>query len=484
MPTGAQLGGELPVVSGITGTTRLATGGAYSQYVEPVGYFGTSAMDNTGAGYGASVATGSTMMGPAIQTIWSKEILFQSMPVLRFEQFAVKKTELGTMPGLSVNFMRYNNLPIPAGPLMEGVRMKTHAITANQYAITVAEQGFAVAVSELLLNASFDDIMASASRLLGRNMALYMDNQARDTLARASSVVLGYQKPGAINTGYGVYEPGTPATTIAQVVASGTTATIADDYFLTPHAVKDAVEVLSAKNIPRLGETYVCFIHPHQSRRLRDTPEWIEVTKYAAPGNFMLGEIGRLNDVVFIETTQISAPYSQVALDAVDAYPALPGGAHTTANPAAVDWRGNALGLNEAQRAALAAGTAGGTLPAGAPHAGLTSYDELADAYAGIDQDPTTAGSTETQVPVDILPQYGRPTPGWGEPWGPYTGAGSGVFEAIMLGDNAFGHAISLPVELRDGGVLDFGREHALAWYSIWGWGVVTDSSVVKIITN
>ena len=73
--------------------------------------------------------------------------------------------------------------------------MKTHAITANQYAITVAEQGFAVAVSELLLNASFDDVMASASRLLGRNMALYMDSQARQTLGRSSSVVFGYKKP-------------------------------------------------------------------------------------------------------------------------------------------------------------------------------------------------------------------------------------------------------------------------------------------------
>jgi hypothetical protein len=71
-------------------------------------------------------------------------------------------------------------------------------------------------------------------------------------------------------------------------------------------------------------------------------------------------------------------------------------------------------------------------------------------------------------------------TPGWGAPWGPTTSA----YEAIMLGDNAFGQAISLPVELRDGGVLDFGREHALAWYSIWGWGVITDSSVVKLVTN
>jgi hypothetical protein len=56
------------------------------------------------------------MLNPAIQTIWSKEILFQAMPVLRFEQFAVKKTELGVQPGLTVNFMRYNNLPIPDGP--------------------------------------------------------------------------------------------------------------------------------------------------------------------------------------------------------------------------------------------------------------------------------------------------------------------------------------------------------------------------------
>jgi hypothetical protein len=57
------------------------------------------------------------------------------------------------------------------------------------------------------------------------------------------------------------------------------------------------------------------------------------------------------------------------------------------------------------------------------------------------------------------------------------------VYESIMIGDNAFGHAISLPVELRDGGVLDFGREHALAWYAIWGLGVITDQAICKVYT-
>jgi hypothetical protein len=64
------------------------------------------------------------------------------------------------------------------------------------------------------------------------------------------------------------------------------------------------------------------------------------------------------------------------------------------------------------------------------------------------------------------------------------TGNAADVYESIMIGDNAFGHAISLPVELRDGGVLDFGREHALAWYSIWGLGIITDQAINKVYTN
>src|SRR5690606_32661145 len=75
----------------------------------------------------------------------------------------------------------------------------------------------------------------------------------------------------------------------------------------------------------------------------------------------------------------------------------------------------------------------------------------------------------------------GVAVPGWDQAWvGDYPAVSAGgsdnVLEALMLGDNAFGHAISLPVELRDGGVLDFGREHALAWYAIWGFGLITDS--------
>jgi N4-gp56 family major capsid protein len=385
----------------------------------------------TGTGNLAAAPTAysgsNSQLTQAIQTIWSKEILFQSMPILRFEQFAVKKTELGVAPGLQINFMRYNNLPIPSGPLVEGIRMKTYGITAQQYRITVAEHGFAIAVSELLLNASFDDVMASASRLLGRNMALYMDTQARQTLQSATSKVYGYKAPTDLTSGYGIYNKGVQG-------ASGTIGS--GGFFLTPHAVKDAVLELSSKNIPRLGETYVCFIHPSQSRQLRDTPEFIEVSKYAAPGNFMLGEIGRLYDVVFIETTQVGRPLADPA-DFINT-------AYDDGTPAA--WRGG------------------------------DSQTDGADVSAATIEDSPGSGAEPGAVA----------TPAWDEYWpSDFTVTpDTEQFEALMLGDNAFGHAISLPVELRDGGVLDFGREHALAWYSIWGFGLITDSAVCKIVTN
>ena len=375
------------MASAITGTSQLASA--------PTAYSGSN-----------------SSLNQAIQTIWSKEILFQAMPILRFEQFAVKKTELGVAPGLRVNFLRYKNFAVDPTPLTEGVRMTTNALTAEQIAITVAEHGYAVAVSELLLNASFDDVMASASRLLGRHMAQYLDVQARNTLSAATSAVFGYDRTGVqgINDWY---NEGTAATQFSDLDGN---------FKLTTGAVKDAALTLAGKNIPRLGETYVQFVHPKQSRDIRSNPEFIEVTKYAAPGNFMLGEIGRLYDVVFIETTQVKK-LSQNA-------------GYTTSSSV------------------------------GAP-ASAIEVPVKSNTAPGMGGNPESA---------DYTAEKGYLTSA--------TGNGADVYESIMIGDNAFGHAISLPVELRDGGVLDFGREHALAWYAIWGLGVITDQAIVKVYTN
>lgn len=161
----------------------------------------------------------------------------------------MKKTELGVAPGLQVNFLRWRNLD-GAKTLVEGVRMETASLSAEQIVISVAEQGFAVAVTELLLNASFDDVMASAARLLGRNMASFLDGQCRDVLMNAVSVLYGYDKfntsAHSSRTILSPYDGGTPGT-------PSTFGTSGNGPFdLTDWAIKDVVETLASKNVPRL----------------------------------------------------------------------------------------------------------------------------------------------------------------------------------------------------------------------------------------
>lgn len=287
-------------------------------------------------------------LSQVVLTIYSKDIMFQAQPALRFDQFAQVKTDLSATPGKQITFFKYNNLSA-GGLLTEGTPLATVALAGSQVSIEVYEYGNAVAVSNMLLVTAFTDVMADTAKLLGTDYAKVIDTLARDTI-----------------------ENGAGSTVFADNAANADA--IASDDFMTMEEIKDAVEILATNNSQKINnDHWVCFVHPHQSRNLRDDPDWITVGKLD-PQRLYNGEIGRIDDVIFVETTQVSSD----------------------ANAAA--------------------------------------------------------------TPVDC-------------------------YSAIMIGDQAFGKAVALPVEMRDNGVVDFGRERDLAWYTICGYGVLNEDNIVKIVT-
>lgn len=299
-----------------------------------------------------------------VRTIYSKEIEFKAMPIMRFVQFAKVKTELGTQPGLTIQMMTYNNLK-KGGPLTEGVRMSPQSLSSTMKSITVGERGNAVAVSELALKTSFTDIMADATTLLSRDVALTLDTELRDTALSGNNVIYGRK---------------------ADEAKIASRADITKDNVLTVATIKDAVEILATNNTPKFqGAYYICFVHPHQSRVLRDDPAWVEASKYGAPDQLFTGEIGRIDDVRFIETT---------------------------------------LMCNGA------------------------------------------VGEDDPAYKADLV-----------------SSDGTKVYQAVLFGEDYYAYAVGLPVELRDNGVTDFGREHGLAWYAIWGTGLLHPERGVVIET-
>ena len=299
----------------------------------------------------------------AVRTVYSKEIEFKALPNMRFLQFATVKTELGVEPGLTISMLTYDNLVL-GGALTEMTKLETQALSGSTKQITVSEYGNAVAVSELLVQSSFDDIMASATTLLGRDYAMVVDCELRDVALSGTNRV--YAADGTTKV---TSRDGLKATCTMKV-----------------STIKDAIEILATNNAPKAagGTHWICFVHPHQSRGLRDDSAWINASNYGAPEQLFSGEIGRIDDCRFIETTLMC--------------------------------NGAAAESDPAQDAELKAG----------------------------------------DVPV---------------------------YQSVLFGDAYFGIAYSLPVELRDNGVEDFGRKRSLAWYAIFGCGKLHDQYGVVIET-
>lgn len=302
-------------------------------------------------------ATGTSLTGGTavkldhhVRVVYSKEIEFKALPIMRFLQFAKIKTELGVQPGLEIQMMTYNNLK-KGGALTEGVRMQSQGLRASMKSIRVGERGNAITVSELSLQTSFRPLMADATTLLSRDVAVTLDTELRDVALKAPNVIYGRAKD-------------------AEKVADRNSITPANKMTVT--TIKDAVEILATNNTPKIdGAYYICFVHPHQSRDLRDDPAWINASNYGAPEQLFNGEIGKIDDVRFIETTIMC---------------------------------NGAVGEADL-----------------AYKAGLSAND------------------------------------------------GTKVYQSVLFGEDLYGYAVALPVELRDNGVVDFGREHGLAWYAIWG---------------
>ena len=188
--------------------------------------------------------------------IYSKEVLFKALPIMRFLQFAKTQEELGTQPGLSIQILTYANLT-KGGALTEGTRMTTQSMSASYKSITVGERGNAIAFSELAYKASFTNLMQDATTLLSRDMAIVLDCELRDVALAGTNVIYGRLDKYA-----------------TKINARGSI--VADSNILSVATVKDAVEILATGNAPKFGGNYyIAFVHPHQSRTLRDDPAWI-----------------------------------------------------------------------------------------------------------------------------------------------------------------------------------------------------------------
>lgn len=228
----------------------------------------------------AGASTGGYVAIPqAVRDFYSREVLFQAQPRLRFAQFAKVKRDLQAVRGKSIVFVKYGNLT-GGGSLEEFDVLTPEGMTTSEISIPVKEQANSVQVTEYLLRTSLLDVLGDASKLLANNMAVVLDGQFRDTVLQTTNAVYGNGATSA--------------------------ATMTSTSVFNTKTVKDAVETLATHNAPRInGDYYVCIAHPHQLRQLRDDSNWINANTYMGRRQLYIGEVGMYEGCIFIETTQM-----------------------------------------------------------------------------------------------------------------------------------------------------------------------------------
>lgn len=224
-------------------------------------------------------ATMTVNIPASIRAVYSREIIRQAQPRLRFSQFAKKKTDLQTAPGGAIKFTKYSSIA-KGGKLTEGVNMNEKAMSNSEVTIPVEEYGNAVKVSEKAIQLSVHNELGEASIALANDLAIVLDEALRDTALQTTNQVFGGGK-----------------TTAGDLV-------VGDGF--TTQSIKDVVEALATNNSPKIdGQYYICIAHPHQLRQLRDDANWINAHSYVGVDNIYQGEVGMFEGVRFIETTQM-----------------------------------------------------------------------------------------------------------------------------------------------------------------------------------
>ena len=250
-------------------------------------------------------------MSKEMKTFYEKRLIDQAEPRLVHDQFA----DYYPVPqngGKTIEFRKYDSLPNASTPLTEGVTPNGQALNVTTITSDLHQYGGWTPLTDVLQMTAIDNNVVQATRVLASQAGRTMDSITRDVLAGGTNVIYA-PKLAADGT----------ETAVASRKALDKTCT------LTPKLFFQAAAQLGAMNADPIGDSYIAIIHPYAAYDLKTSKEFIEVHKYADPDTMFRGEIGKLGNIRFIETSEAKIWKDSTCPDGLAVFGTLVLGAHT-----------------------------------------------------------------------------------------------------------------------------------------------------------
>lgn len=232
----------------------------------------------------ATSFSGANTLSAENKTFYNTALLENARPEMVHNQFA-KRQPLPKKNGKTVEWRKFNTLA-NADQLTEGVIPTGQKLGVSTLTDDVSQYGTYVAISDMLDMTAIDPVAMEAQVELSASAGRTEDELVRNDLMVGTNVL--YAQKIVSNT----------LTDVTSRSALDKTAV------LTPDTVKRAKTKLKKLHAPAIDGKYVAIIHPSVSYDLTSHKDWIEYHKYAATREIFQGEIGELDGVRFVESTQ------------------------------------------------------------------------------------------------------------------------------------------------------------------------------------
>lgn len=250
---------------------------------------------------GNTNVTTDTGLSKEMKTFYSDYLIDMAEPNLVHDQFG-QKHPIPKNGGKIIEFRKYDSLPKALTPLTEGVTPNGQKLSMSVITSNVQQYGGYIELSDILLLTAIDNNLVQATKLLGSQAGRTLDTITREVLNGGTNVQYAEGQVTARNALVGGQ-------------ASG-------NHYLTVDAVRRAVRFLKVMNAPKIKGSYVGIIHPDVSYDLMSDPKWVNVKTYSDPDGIYEGEIGKIEGVRFVETSEAKV-FEGAGASGVDVYSTL-----------------------------------------------------------------------------------------------------------------------------------------------------------------
>ena len=248
-----------------------------------------------------------TQIPAEVNNYYDKTLLLRAAPRLLHTKFAQVR-DIPRKGGTdTIKFRRYSNLSAATSALSEGITPTGSQLSITDITAQISQYGDYVTVTDVVDFSSPDAVLTEAAQILGDQAGDTLDQLCRNIVVAGTSVS---------------YANGTERDDIAAT------------HKITAALIKKAVRTLK-KNKARtitsmvnastgistepVAPAYIGIVHPNTTYDLKGESTFIPVEKYSRTSDIMEGEVGKLDEVRFIESTN-AAVFAGEGASGVDVY--------------------------------------------------------------------------------------------------------------------------------------------------------------------